>query len=405
MTMCPPLKHLGQTPMNGRTLTKQESAASKTDKEDRKRIMATLRQRRRRERMRLAKGDPKTIQLCRRLMLVQVWRMHPKGGFSYNDSKDPNVNCGSCDTTLRYAGTDNLTVKPGRLSLGLVHDNGHTSHVRDRPMCFNSEKNFLFLSLVKQYLCRFFPQHRHMMQCMRIGCVQGAMTVEHNDTMRGATPTFVFIQPSSNFQLRVRQFPLFKVSVVLHNGVPCVPHQHREGLGLTLIGYWGGRASYILLPEREVENLLPHGNLNNLIVVGVKEGKIQVIPANYQVFHTTRDMECVTFQRILEEASKCRVHSKPRYMCRYTKDDRHCTKEYLWMKAHKWQSGSNYDCSRFYAFFRAIREETTSARLVRYSSGRTNFLSLADKRPEEYQDAEAGYSGTKQGACIHKWVL
>ena len=352
---------------------KQTSLATK---EDRRRALARNRQRRRRARTRKLLDETKEVEaLCQRLMLIQIWQQYPKDGFSYTSSKDPNINYGSCDTTLRFAPKDQLTVKPGRLSLGLVYDNGHTSKLKERFICLKSEKNFIFLSLIKQYLCRHYPTDRHMMECMRVGCVQGAMTVEHNDTMRGATPTYMFIQPGSNFQLRVRQFPRFKVSVVLHMGVPCIPHQFREGLGLTVIQEIEGDARYVLLPQNAIDNLLPYGNINSSIVVGIKEGMVQVIPSDYHVFHSTRDMKCVSFQDLLAEASGERVRCRPRYVFKYIKQDSHCNREFLWMKAHKWQSGSNFNCGRIYAFFRAVREETTSARLVTHSSGAANYKS------------------------------
>ena len=297
----------------------------------------------------------------RREHLAKIWSLYPSKGFRANCFLDNTNNYGLHGQTLNFQPRATDKVRCGTFSIGR-YENGHLEKKYKRTHSQKSMENIEFLSCVKQYLQREFPSHKDQLEYLRVNCVQGAQTMEHTDTMRGATPNFVFIRPGSNFQLRVRNFPLFKNSVVLHGGKHYIPHQYKQCQGLTMIGLWKGVPRFILFPPEVIDMLEPFGDITEWVVVGVNKGKLQVLGSRYKVHHTTSELPNVEFHHLVDVASKNRS-VRPRYMYTYMKKEDHCQKEFLWNKAHRWQDGSNHDCSRFYVFSRSVREETPCARL------------------------------------------
>ena len=297
----------------------------------------------------------------RKNLLEEIWSLYPTTGFTANFSQDNKDNYGLHGNTLNFKLAETHKVKCGSCSMGR-YENGHLERKYNRLYPEKSLQHLKFLDAVRRHLETEFPEHKGELDYMRVNCVQGAQSIEHTDTMRGVTPNFVFIKPGSNFQLRVRQFPLFKNSVVKYCGEPYIPHQHKESVGLTMIGRFRGKLCFLVFPPKVIDMVEPYGNLPNCVVVGVHGEKLQVVPSQYSVHHTTRTMPLIEFDEAVAMASQNRS-VKPRYLFRYIKNEENCTKEHLWNKAHRHQIGSNHDCCRFYAFFRPVREETPSARL------------------------------------------
>ena len=172
--------------------------------------------------------------------MIGIWKLKPNAGYQVNHSKDSNINYGRCDKVHNWQKLEDLKFTPGFFTIGNCYDIGHREKLYGRTMSITSERNIEFLKAVERYLQKYYPVSKGLEPYMRVSFIQGASTTEHTDTMRGPTPTFVFIQPHSNFHLKVRNCPLFKASVVMLFGELYIPHQYRETDGLTMIGLHKG---------------------------------------------------------------------------------------------------------------------------------------------------------------------
>ena len=117
-----------------------------------------------------------------------------------------------------------------------------------------------------------------------------------------------------------------------------------------------------------IDLLEPYGDLVDYISVGIKDGKIQVIPWNYQVFESPRDMPLLPWESIMAHVSQNPVSAKKPRIRYLAKTDRWET-FYGWQVAHKWLEGTDSDNRRIHVFFRPVREETPSARIRTNSEG------------------------------------
>jgi len=147
-----------------------------------------------------------------------TWPLFPLDGL--NKAKvhclcNPLLNYGLHQLSLGFDfldedGENNQERIAGTRSLGLRYENEHTLQLYNREMCPYSEKHIKFLQHIHSSIYFEFPAMRKVTdQFMRVNLVVGAKTGSHTDTMRGATPNFMVIEPGSAFQLAVRQFPKF----------------------------------------------------------------------------------------------------------------------------------------------------------------------------------------------------
>jgi len=152
---------------------------------------------------------------------------------------NPLINCGLHQLSLGFDLLDkdgDQERLAGTRSLGLWYENEHTVRLYNREMCPHSEKHIKFLQHIHSSIYFEFPAIRKVTdQFMRVNLVVGAKTGSHTDTMRGATPNFMLIEPGSAFQLAVRQFPKFKCQVVVckghlkdHHGKLFIPHEQKR---------------------------------------------------------------------------------------------------------------------------------------------------------------------------------
>jgi len=128
---------------------------------------------------------------------------------------NPLINYGLHQLSLGFDlldedGENNQERLAGTRSLGLRCENEHTIWLYNREMCPYSEKHIKFLQHIHSSIYFEFPAMRKVTdQLMRANLVVGRKTGSHTDTMRGATPNCMLIEPGSAFQLAVCQFPKF----------------------------------------------------------------------------------------------------------------------------------------------------------------------------------------------------
>ena len=208
-----------------------------------------------------------------------------------------------------------------------------------------------------------YPTYRHIMEYMRVNLVVGAKTGEHTDTMRGPTPNFMLIEPydgeKTDFILRVRLFPKFRTSVVSYHGKLFIPHMYCPS-ELIMIGFNEGKAHYYQFKPEALEDLKPHGEFGDWIVVGIVKGKLQVCPWKYATHLTTKSLPLMKMEDIVDAAvPKVKITKRFKYVS--------TTSKYIkfngWQLIHRWVEGSNHLGRRIHIFFRPIREETAAARL------------------------------------------
>ena len=205
---------------------------------------------------------------------------------------------------------------------------------------------------------------------LQVQLVVGAKTGEHTDTMRGATPNFILIEGDTTFILRIRKFPNFHSSVVCYQDKYYIPHSLCPE-SLVMIGEnEAGCPNFYKFPAVTVNQLEPVGDLHQFITVGIKQQKIQVLPSEYSVHHTTATLGMLTFADVISEAMRNPVKVKPKRMfwCFNVPNKWHMF--YGWKHAHKWiDSVDSWRARRIHVFYRPIREETSAARPRVYTVG------------------------------------
>lgn len=151
-----------------------------------------------------------------RQLIFDIWRLFPKGGLDRCRLECLRVvteDYGAHQSVLGFSQVPfDEDVKFGVRSMGLWYDNGHLERCHGHQMCIFSRKHYEFLLKIQECLYLSFRSQalrEAMKKYMRVALVVGAQTGEHTDTMRGATPNFILIEPDSLFHLRVRLFPKF----------------------------------------------------------------------------------------------------------------------------------------------------------------------------------------------------
>ena len=314
----------------------------------------------------------KRIKLCE--LVQNMWRLFPIGVLEIGEKStmdDNTKNYGSHMITLGFDKMDPLEYKHkiGSKTMGLRYENEHSVVHWNSTMCNLSQKNLEFLlNVYDSILIQFPTEKKSLQEYLRVNLIVGAKTIEHTDNMRGATPSFIMIEPGKSFVLRIRLFPSFKTSVVKYQGKRYIPHQlHHDSL--VMIGEDdNGDPRYFKFRSKEtIEELEPYGDFSDYIVVGIKAKKLQVIPREYAVFENTRDLELIDMSTILEASETKRVYEvkkKFRYIQHGVgRNKLRWHKFFGWMHAHMWMDWSDSMAKRIHVFFRAIREETICARL------------------------------------------
>ena len=100
---------------------------------------------------------------------------------------------------------------------------------------------------------------------------------------------------------------------------------------------------------------------------------MQICSSECTVHDRTKDPPTVTFDSLVSLAVE-NPTEKPRNTFKHIDCTVDCTSDGLWNEAHGWLPGSDHDCKRTHAFFRAIREETNCARLQQ--KGKKNCMTL-----------------------------
>lgn len=300
-------------------------------------------------------------------LYAEIWRLFPSNGISrckMDCLEDPYINYGSHQLLLGYQDVEEentRNLKCGTKTFGLRYENEHHVAMKAKVCCDFSQKHMEFLLVVHRSIMLQYPKYKKVTsQFMRVDLVVGAKTVWHTDTMRGPTPNFMFIEPGHGFQLQVSSFPNFRCSVVTLNGDKYIPHMVRHG-HLELIGYKEGKPHFFRCSLDTMRLLKPHGNLDKHIVVGIKHGKLQVIPWKYEIHVKPGDtLPVISMEDILKEADNNRTTSTGRH--RYLNGTDKWKVFFGWRNAHRWFPGTEHMCKRIHVFYRPIREETTAAR-------------------------------------------
>ena len=232
-------------------------------------------------------------------------------------------------------------------------------------MCPYPTENMKFLQAIHHSIILSFPwEKERVTSYLRVNLVVGAKTGEHTDTLKGATPNFIAIEPGYSFELRIRTFPTFRDSMVEYNEELYIPHVIGPA-EFVMIGLKDGSPHYFKFPIGVIDKVKPVGNLTNILIIGIKEKKLQTTGTEYSVHMTTASLPLKTWSEVLCNA-KANPAKKPYKIFTYLKNQHDVCrwhKFYGWRNAHRWQVGSDHMCRRIHVFYRPIREETASARL------------------------------------------
>ena len=117
----------------------------------------------------------------------------------------------------------------------------------------------------------------HPISFLRIQAIRGARTRWHTDTMRGTTNNLVLFHNEGG-RIAYRTFPAFKTSVCTFNNILCIPFSCSEPDNeLMVIFLNDNKATMVNLPMTMLEYLGGYGDLGDVVVGGVKRGKLQVV--------------------------------------------------------------------------------------------------------------------------------
>jgi hypothetical protein len=335
---------------------------------------------------------PSTLRarLCRQrkaeemsLLLAKIWNLFPSSALKKlrpDDINIPDTNYGLHQRTLglhvlteEYLQQFQEEIREfipdgnfGAKSLGLRYENEHSVNKYHQDTDVISRKHMDFLNAIAAAISIKFPNYKDIEKYLRVNINAGPRTKWHTDCLRGYTKNYILIQPNSSFILVVRQFPNFHSSVVIHNNQKYIP-LHLGNDGLIMIGENEGRPHFYRFRKEVIDELQAFGNLVDFVVVGIKEGKIQVIPTRKEVWESPGDLPLKLIDEVFVQASN-HPAKKPKKIFTHL----HNTDRFLeftgWKHAHRWNSFSNHVCRRIHVFYRLVREETSSARLHNYES-------------------------------------
>jgi hypothetical protein len=282
-----------------------------------------------------------------------------------------------------YPASDSA-IKQGSLTMDLRHDKEGKLKIDKEGLvfCAESERLYDYLDAVYSSLIHkkiFDFTHTYL----RVQATIGTKTRLHTDTMRAATPNAIMIH-EEGFQLKIHLFPSFKCSLVKYQGRVFIPFSIDPDDGITLIGCGRGNqpgvvendfndsATYYVIPLDELKNLKPYFMLPH-IVVGIKDGKLQVIPMSemdqpkvYGDSNKPLSFEEVTFRQVVmtDRTHVPRMRKPPKRTATITKPN-------VWHKFNGWQhahevvEGSNCDVPRTHVFHEFFREHPASSNVVK----------------------------------------
>jgi len=120
---------------------------------------------------------------------------------------------------------------------------------------------------------------------------------------------------SSKLSLKINVCPTFQDSVVQYQGGFYIPHMLGPAGEPVMIGLnqvEAGKAAFFSLPPEAMAELKPLGEIEGFIVIGIKHGKLQVLPWNEDTY------ECPTvpvltkkLEKVLAYATQCPTQTKP----------------------------------------------------------------------------------------------
>jgi len=307
----------------------------------------------------------------------------------------------SHDETLNFISNNNTanSVPIGRLCIGLYYDTDSRASYHEKDMCMKSTKHIQFLLAVKESLLlrrSYFLPRSLPLGKLRVECIIGAQTSRHTDTFRGPSPGYFMIhsrvqmaangeyfvpsrlQGESHFRLKVWLFPKFRSSVVLLGDRHYIPHSFSKWRDeLVLIGEGASSCIFHIFPSRCLEKLQPYGSLEDIVVVGVKQKKLQVMSTEIEELESSKSLKLIPFSVALEQATANRQECKSRrtYIT-YTKND---TWHKIWPWKYAHEAVGNSLQPRTHVFFRLIREVCPSSYVRRSTEGTETHKNRHDK--------------------------
>jgi len=146
-----------------------------------------------------------------------------------------------------------------------------------------------------------------------------------------------------------------------HYGKLFIPHEQKRHW-LIMIGSNEMEFPWCYqFPTEAIEDLAPMGEIDQLIVLGIKEKKLQMLPWKYSLQQSTKNLPLMKWTEVVDLARK-----HPSKM--HTRNHRYYDKPgkwymfYGWMSSHRWVQGTDHRGKRIHLFYRPVCEETPSAR-------------------------------------------
>jgi hypothetical protein len=273
----------------------------------------------------------------------------------------------------------------GVLNIGLTYESDQKlKHFGTplRPYCQESLKYLKYLEQVKTAFSARFGSYvkGEALSTLRVSFICGARTRLHTDAFGGPTDNY-FLPHGVGCQLRVHRFPAFRSSVVLYRGKPFIPLAYGGAKDeLHMIGGSPSCSTQAAKYEFKGFNgnfteLRPFGNLD-VVVIGVKSGKLQVCPYLSEVdwgktIAGPHELPLITLEQALEraEAHKSSVRLEPVILGKA-----HTWSSFTgWRYAHEYV-GSEPMCERTHVFFRVVRQRLPSRNFVRRR--KRNFVTV-----------------------------
>ena len=214
---------------------------------------------------------------------------------------------------------------------------------------------------------------------MRINIVKGANTVAHTDVLRSSLLPNYFVQyspypqkDSCNFQLELKNWPLFKTSIVSWNNKLLIPFEYNQGQNdevfdyangtggyLKMIGLDGGNApKWFILSPAELDNLSPFEKLSKgEAVAGIKGDKVYILRNNeYQIYESWEQVPMVSLNEIFTNAGNLDDDKVPRQMNTSFKKFGVLYRFNGWEQIHYVDpSSTDLNAIRLHIFFRNVR--------------------------------------------------
>jgi len=316
------------------------------------------------------------------LFLANVWALFPskslklapkKAGFTYEDYGTHNYTLKFDEwTPEKFSGPPKGTI--GTRPCGLWYENGHSEKHYGRQMCVFSSKHKEFLYSIQQSLQRDFPKFRHCIsKYLRCNLIRGAQTVFHTDRCRGPSPSFLLVEDTNDnsniapFQLKIRLWPEFHCCAIIYKGNKCIPLCQGRG-GATVVGFKDGEPwCYVSSDPKFLDEAEVFGKLPGIVVIAVKDGKIQCCPEELRVCENAESLPTVPLEELFELAEG-NPDKKPHKMCRCvgphnSKGKCKWQQHFGWKHSHAYVPNTNYLAKRIHVFFRHIREHTSAANL------------------------------------------